>query len=178
MTRKAQAPAAYGRLIEPTTLRIERLLPGPVERVWAYLTDSELRRKWFAAGQMELKAGAPFELVWRNSELTSPPGQRPAGFAEEHRMQTRIIELDPPRKLVIAWQGDGDVTFELEPRGSKTLLTVTHRRVTDRAILLKVGPGWHTHLDVLAARMAGEEPEPFWDRWKHLQAEYEPRLSS
>ena len=26
-------------LVEPGTVRLERLLPGPVERVWAYLTD-------------------------------------------------------------------------------------------------------------------------------------------
>ena len=29
---------AYGTLIEPTTLKIQRLLPGPIERVWACLT--------------------------------------------------------------------------------------------------------------------------------------------
>ena len=73
-------PDAYGELIEPTTLKIQRLLPGPIERIWAYLTDSELRRKWMAAGDMEMKVGAPFELVWRNDELTDPPGERPAGF--------------------------------------------------------------------------------------------------
>src|SRR5262249_55047990 len=70
------APAsrdAYGTLIEPTTLKIQRLLPGPIERVWAYVTDSELRRKWLAAGKMEMKTGSSFELVWRNDELTNPP---------------------------------------------------------------------------------------------------------
>src|SRR6266702_3266314 len=75
-------PNAYGSLIEPTTLKIQRLLPGPVERIWAYLTDSDLRRKWLAAGAMEMKLGAPFELTWRNDELSDPPGARPAGFPE------------------------------------------------------------------------------------------------
>ena len=93
---------AYGVLTEPATLKIQRLLPGPIERVWAYLTESDLRRQWLAAGQMEMKVGAPFELVWRNDELTDPPGQRPAGFSEEHRMQSRITELDPPRKLAFS----------------------------------------------------------------------------
>ena len=83
-------PDAYGELIEPTTLRIQRLLPGPIERIWAYLTDSDLRSKWLAAGAMEMKVSAPVELVWRNSELNDPPGQRPAGFPEENRMQSRI----------------------------------------------------------------------------------------
>jgi uncharacterized protein YndB with AHSA1/START domain len=53
---------------------------------------------------MELKVGAPFALVWRNDELSNPSGQRPAGFSNEHRMQSRITELDPPRKLAIAWK--------------------------------------------------------------------------
>ncbi len=110
-------PDARGALTEPTTLKIQRLLPGPVERIWAYLTDSELRRKWLAAGAMEMKVGAPVELVWRNDELNDPPGTRPADFPEEHRMQSRITECDPMRKLSIAWTNSGDVTFELEPRG-------------------------------------------------------------
>jgi uncharacterized protein YndB with AHSA1/START domain len=38
--------------IEPATLKIERLLPGPIERVWACLTEIGLRRRWLAAGEM------------------------------------------------------------------------------------------------------------------------------
>ena len=166
---------AYGTLIEPTTLEIQRLLPGPIERVWAYLTESDLRRQWLAAGEMELKVGAPFELVWRNDELTTPPGERPPGFAAEHRMEGTITELDPPRKLAITWGSTGGVSFELEPRGKDVLLTVIHHRVTDRAILLKVSAGWHMHLDILVARLSGKEPAPFWDGWSTLQKEYERR---
>jgi uncharacterized protein YndB with AHSA1/START domain len=173
---KPKIPDAYGTLIEPTTLKIERLLPGPIERVWAYLTESDLRRKWLAAGEMDMKVGAAFELVWRNNELTNPPGQKPPGFGDEHRMKCRITEIDPPRKIAFTWQGSDDVSFELEPRGSKVLLTVIHRRLPDRATLLKVGPGWHMHLDVLVARATGKEPEPFWDGWRRLKAEYEGRL--
>jgi uncharacterized protein YndB with AHSA1/START domain len=169
-------PDAYGELIEPTTLRIQRLLPGPIERIWAYLTDSELRRKWMAAGDMEMKAGAPFELIWRNDELTNPAGERPAGFGGEHRMQSRITEFDPPRKLSITWNSTGDVTFELEPKGKGVLLTVIHRRFPDRATLLKHMAGWHMHLDVLVARASGEEPAPFWDGWSGLMKEYDARL--
>jgi uncharacterized protein YndB with AHSA1/START domain len=166
----------YGVLTEPATLTIQRFLPGPIERVWSYLTEGDLRRQWLAAGEMELKVGAPFEFVWRNDELSDPPGKRPAGFSEEHRMQSRITELDPPRKLAFTWQGSGDVSFELEPRGNRVLLTVIHRRLPDRATLLKVGPGWHNHLDVLVARATGKKPEPFWDNWTRLQKDYDRRM--
>jgi uncharacterized protein YndB with AHSA1/START domain len=167
---------AYGVLTEPATLKIQRLLPGPIERIWAYLTDSDLRRQWLAAGQMELKVGAPVELVWRNNELTNPPGQRPPGSSDEHRMQSRITELDPPHKLAITWGSAGGVSFELEPRGNQVLLTVIHRRVPDRTTLLNVSAGWHMHLDVLVARATGKEPTPFWDGISRLKKEYDRRL--
>lgn len=170
------APDAYGALIEPATLKIERLLPGPIERVWAYLTESDLRRKWLAAGKMELEVGAPFELVWRNDELTDPPGERPPGFDEEHRMQSRITELDPPRKLAFAFHGGSDVSFELKPMGDQVLLTVIHRRLPDRKMLLGVSAGWHAHLDVLVSRLTGKTPPPFWDEMIRLRQDYDRRL--
>lgn len=167
---------AYGTLTEPATLTIQRLLPGPIERVWAYLTESDLRRQWLAAGRMEMKVGAPVELVWRNGELNSPPSPRPDGFPEEHRMQSEITELNPPRKLAITWGTTGGVSFELEPQGNKVLLTVIHRRLPDRSTLLNVSAGWHMHLDVLVARMAGKEPDSFWEGWSRLKTQYDQRL--
>lgn len=167
---------AYGVLTEPATLTIQRRLPGPVERVWAYLTESDLRRLWLAEGEMEMKLGASFELVWHNDALTTPPGKRPEGFGAEHRMRSTITELDPPRRLSITWGSSGGVTFELEPRGSDVLLTVTHHRLPDRNMMLMVGAGWHMHLDVLVARATGRETEPFWDGWVRLKQEYDRRL--
>ena len=176
MTPSSTAPDAFGVLTGPDTLTIQRLLPGPVERVWDYLTQSELRRQWLAAGEMALAVGAPFEFVWRNDELTRPSGQRPAGSPEEHRLACRITELDPPKKLAITWGSTGGVTFTLEPVGTKVLLTLVHRRVPDRSMLLNVSSGWHTHLDILAARMAGEEPKPFWDEINRLKPDYDRRI--
>jgi uncharacterized protein YndB with AHSA1/START domain len=167
---------AYGELIEPLTLKIQRLLPGPVDRVWAYLTESELRRQWLASGQMQAKTDTPFELVWRNDELSDPPGTRPDGFGAEHRLESRILAFEPGRKLAFTWN-QGEVSFELEPAGDKVLLTVIHRRLPDRAQLLNVSAGWHAHLDVLATKISGKpQTAPFWDGWSKLKAEYEKRL--
>lgn len=169
-------PDDYGALIEPTTLRIQRLLPGPIERCWAYLTDSALRRQWLAAGTMDLAEGTEFELVWRNDELSEVPSERPADFPEEHRLTSRITALDPPRKLAIAWGSTGGVTFELEPKGDDVLLTLTHARISDRPTRLNVSAGWHAHLDVLVARLNGREPPAFWGSWQAFKAEYDRRL--
>lgn len=169
-------PDAYGELSDGDTLTIRRLLPGPVERVWAYLTESDLRRQWLAAGEMDLKTGAPFELTWRNDELTDPPGEKPDGFGEEHSMQSRIVEVDPPRRLVFEWSGSGNVSFDLEPRGDRVLLTLVHRRLPNRNMTLMVGAGWHAHLDILVARATGSETQPFWDHWTRLKADYDRRV--
>ena len=168
--------APHGVLTEPMTLEIQRLLPGPIERVWDYLTRSELRRQWLAAGAMELRVGAAFELVWRNDELNDPPSRRPDGFDAEHRLECRITELDPPRRLAFTWGSSDGVTFDLAPAGQKVRLTVTHRRLPDRGMLLKVSAGWHAHLDVLAAQLSGTVPPPFWDGWSRLMQEYEQRI--
>ncbi|MEO8175633.1 MAG: SRPBCC family protein [Sphingomicrobium sp.] len=168
---------SYGVLTGPDTLKIERLLPGPIERVWAFLTESELRRQWFAAGEMDLTVGAPFELVWRNDELTDPPGERPPGMGGEHSMQSQITELDPPHKLGFSWGATGSVTFELKEQGDEVRLTVIHRRVADRSALRNFSAGWHAHLAILAARIAGTAPAPFWDQWAEIKAEYDQRLA-
>jgi len=166
----------YGTVSEPATITIQRLLPGPVDRIWSYLTDSEMRRKWLAAGDMEMKAGAPFEFVWRNDELSDQATKRPEGFSEEMRMESRITEVDPPRRLSFTWQGSGDVTFELEPRGEQVLLTVIHRSLPDRATMLGVSAGWHMHLDILQARSSGKAPTSFWEGWAELRNDYEQRI--
>lgn len=175
MTQVA-APDAFGALSEEATLTLERLLPGPIDRVWAYLTESDLRRKWLAAGTMEMRVGSRVELVWRNNELSGDSGDRPEGFGEEHRLECEITELDAPRRLSISWGSTGGVTFELEPVGDRVRFTVTHRRIPERSIMLNVGAGWHAHLDVLAASLAGAEPKPFWDNWVALKEEYDRRL--
>jgi uncharacterized protein YndB with AHSA1/START domain len=168
--------AEYGTLVEPTVLKIERLLPGPAERVWSYLTQSELRRQWLASGEMDLKPGTEFEFVWRNDELTNPPGVRPEGMNAENRMTCRVLAVDAPHKLFISWGEQSDVLFELVPKGADTLLTITHRRPPTRAILLSVSAGWHSHLDVLSARLAGTVPGPHWDNWVALREAYARRF--
>lgn len=166
----------YGVLAEAATLKIERLLPGPIDRVWSYLVDGELRRQWLAAGAMEQQVGASVELVWRNDELTDPPGKRPDNMAEEHRMHCEVVEIDAPHKLAITWGSTGGVTFILTEEGDEVLLTLVHKRIEDSAVLLNVSAGWHSHIDVLEARLRGATPAPHWDNWERLRGDYAERF--
>ena len=175
-TATATPDTDYATVAANNTVRIERLLPGPIERVWDYLTDSELRRKWLAAGDMSGGEGTPFELVWRNDELTDPPGNKPEGFGEEHRMQSTVTTFDPPRRLGFTWGDTGSVSIDLEPRGDRVHLTLVHRNISDRRNMVMIGAGWHMHLDVLVARVSATQPQAFWDGWLRLRDEYETRI--
>jgi uncharacterized protein YndB with AHSA1/START domain len=176
------ATAEFGEISEAGAIRFERLLPGPIERVWEYLVDSEKRGRWLASGPMDVRAGGEFEYVWRNSELTGhddPTPEKYAGYAE-HRMKGHVIEADPPHRLVHSFDEYGEspneVTIELAEKGDKVLLTLTHRRLSGRAGMLSVGSGWHTHLDVLQARLEGRDPPPFWKSHERIEQEYQRRL--
>lgn len=165
----------FAKMTDRSTLVIQRWLPGPIDRIWNYLTDSELRRKWLAAGEMELAPGASLELVWRNDNLSAASDPRPAGFPEEQRMQSHLIAVDPMRLLTIAW-GKGDVTFELKERGDRVLLTLTHRGLDDRGARMMIAAGWHMHLDILLANVSGTEAASFWSGWAKLKDVYEQLL--
>lgn len=168
----------FGVLTPPSTLTLKRMLPGPIDRVWSYLIDSELRKQWLAAGHLVPQANASFELVWRNDELSAAASERPAGFPEETRATCRVTEVEVLRKLSFNWPGVGDVTFQLDPVGDDVLLTVTHRGLADRNMILMVGAGWHMHCDILAAKIKGEQPGSFWSGWARLRDEYDRRVAA
>lgn len=166
----------HGTLTDGTTLRIQRRLPGPIERVWAYLTDSDLRRQWLASGVMTLQPGASFELVWRNDELSASSAERPEGFSAESKAVCHFIEVEPPRHMRYHWPDVGEVSFELAAVGNEVLLTLTHRQLKGDTLILNVSAGWHAHLALLVARLEVRRPPSLWSTWKQLRKEYEERL--
>ncbi|MEV0292279.1 SRPBCC family protein [Nocardia sp. NPDC050710] len=172
----AQELSDYGTLTEPGAVRLERLLPGPIERVWRYITDAELRRTWLAAGDMELHEGGHVELVFRNSEMTGPDDPAPEKYAGEHREPGTVLACDPPNLLSFTWSDGSVVTFTLTPTSDRVHLELTHRKLPDRSAVLGVSGGWHAHLDRLVAQVSGRTPEPFWTQLTRLEAEYAARI--
>lgn len=173
----------YGATSGPREMRFERLLPGPIERVWTYLVDSDLRGRWLAAGPMEQKTGGRVELTFRHRDL-SPDETPPANYADMnengHRAVNEVVDFDPPRLLTITWESAGpnpsEVTFELSPQGNEVLLVLTHRKLADRGEMVNVSGGWHTHLGILEDLLAGRPRRPFWAVWRVKEADYDSRL--
>ncbi len=172
----------YGEQIEPATIRFERLLPGPIERVWAYLTESDKRGKWLAMGEMEPRVGGSATLNFDNEGLSSKKAPVPdrykngCGPASTHR----VTRYEPPHLLGLTWGGGGpepsEVIFELKPQGDKVLLVLTHAKLPNRKFAVDVASGWHTHLSVLGERLNGREPDAFWATFTAVNDAYEKRL--
>ena len=166
-------------LLKPSTIRFERLLPGPIERVWAYLTESKKRATWLAAGEFDLRVGGAIELHFDNESLTdeaAPPGAMGAG---KHSAKGKITRLEPLRLLAHTWSwqgGESEVTYELTPKGKDVLLTIHHRLPEDRKLTTAVGGGWPTHVGILADRLNGVKPRPFWTTHERNMKAFEATL--
>ena len=171
----------YGIVTESGAVRFERLLPASIDRVWNYLTRSELRRQWFAAGEMELRPGGALTLLFHNSELAPAGEEVPEKYRQYEGMETKgeIVRAEPPRLLVFNWFEESgpptEVSWELEARGDETLFILTHRRLPSRAMLVDVSGGWHLHIDVLENLLAGRERQPFWAKNALYAEEYEAK---
>jgi uncharacterized protein YndB with AHSA1/START domain len=172
----------HGVVTAPGTLRMERLLPGPIERVWAYLTESEKRAQWLAGGPMDLAPAGKLELTFRHADLSPVKEPTPDRYKQHEAGQVitgMITRCEPPRLLSFTWAlgGETEVTFELVPKDDDVLLILTHRRIGDRGTLVGVSGGWHTHLGILADRLNGRTPQPFWRMHELAQQDYAKRLA-
>ena len=65
----------------PDTIRLERMLDAPPETVWRYLTEAELRAKWFMGGTDAVK-GQELTLLVDHDNLSDEEVPYPEGYAQ------------------------------------------------------------------------------------------------
>ena len=170
----------YPEVLSPTEIRFQRLLPGPIETVWAYLTDARKRGEWLASGPMEPRVGGKISLRFKHSELSpnkAPPPETYRKMEEEgHRAEDTVTVFEPPHRLAFTWGGSGggssEVMFELAPKDGRVLLTLTHRKLATDAERNGTAGGWHCHLTILAEKLESRTPPAFWDIFRRIDAEY------
>ena len=152
--------------IAPDTIRLERTMDAPVETVWRYLTEAELRRQWFMGGTDALPNGE-FELLNDHDNLSDEQVPYPDDYApyKGRTWEEKVIRFEPPRLLETTFQGgkNGTVTFELFPEGQRSRLVVTHSGITSPTGFQDFGGGWNSHMTVLQERLAGRGVKNFWD---------------
>jgi len=166
--------------IAPDTIRLERVLPGPIGNVWSFLTESEKRGRWLASGEWELRPGGKVEMHFSHEMIS--PEETPAKYRDMPMSFTgRILRIDPPHLIEFTWdEADGaasEVTFELTPRGQEVILVITHRKVCGRDMLLSASAGWDVHAGILLDVLTHQPPRGFWTTHARVESEYALRFT-
>ena len=151
--------------VAPDAIRLERVLDAPVEKVWRYLTEAELRSQWFMGGTDATGVGE-FDLLVDHDNLSDDDVSYPESYAsfKGATWTEKVIRFEPPRLLETTFQSgkNGTVTYELFPEGDRTRLVVTHSGIQSPVGAQDFGSGWNSHLTVLEERLAGRSVKDFW----------------
>ncbi len=171
----------YGAFLDTETVRFERILPGTVELVWSFLTESEKKATWLSAGDVEPRIGGKVEHRFDHTVLSKESDPFPEKYADlekgAHTSGT-VTEFDPPHLLAYTWdEGDtkfSEVTFELTQISEDSVrLILIHTKLGSKdEPKIGVGAGWHTHLNILRDVLSGTEPQGFWKVHMPLEKEY------
>lgn len=143
-----------GQMTTVPCVVFERMLPGPIEKVWSHLTDTSLMSSWFG------------------EDSIIEPRQGGAVRLQGGHIRGTVTQWQPPHKLIYTWNvfGSGDgpdavsdypesyPTFELEAQGEAVALTFRHFPILERFVPQNA-MGWHVMLDILAASLRGEAIE-------------------
>jgi uncharacterized protein YndB with AHSA1/START domain len=163
----------HGRL---HTLRFERWLAHPQEKVWRALTEPGEVERWFpAAIHGRREQGARLAFVFPGRTLTPEQAKYLEGEAVEDKMTGAMTVYDPPRVLELTWAGE-IMRCELSSHEGHTLLVFTHT-FEDESKAARDASGWDVCLDALERGLGGVEPNPVTpERIDGLFADYAQRF--
>lgn len=141
-----------GEELRVPAVRFTRLLPGPVERVWAHLTECDKLAGWYG-----------------DDGLIEPREGGAVRFMDGH-IQGVVTQWKPNRRLAYTWNvfapGEAEssypesyLSFTLTPRDEAVELVLLHLPVLER-FEKQNQMGWHTMLDILGAALKGEDALP------------------
>jgi uncharacterized protein YndB with AHSA1/START domain len=128
------------------------------EKLWQALTDPAFTRQCWSGTWQECdwKVGSSWKIRIPDGRVAD------AG---------RVLEIDPPKKLVLAWrnefmpelkaEGESRMTYELEPMGKTVKLNVTHEIDREGSKFIgAVSSGWpHILASVKSLLETGESLE-------------------
>ena len=151
---------SFARIDEHNTIILVRDLPGPIERVWAFLTDPALFSRWFSEGAIAHHVGGEVHFeMGADGRVTA--------YEAPHVLEYTWNERDHSRGAIL----DTVVRWELASVDNRVRLTLTHKRLS-KLEAIHHSAGWHTFVDRLCAFAEGCEPPEIVERFARLQSEY------
>jgi len=141
------------------TLRFERDLAHPIDKVWRCLVEPEHRDAWFPQRiEGDLVPGGELRFV----DDPNIPAEGLGG---------RCVAIEPPHLLELEW-GEDVVRIELASDGDGTRLVFLDT-LDERRHAARTGSGWHLCLQDLSAHLDGTTaPETTEARWDELHGQY------
>lgn len=134
-------------------LEFHRSWPDPIEEVWSALTEPDRLLRWIGRFEGERAPGATgaFTMTHEAEPVAEP---------------MRIVECDPPRRLVVEWvQEDTDawrIDLDLWVEGGRSHLRFSQVFGAD-ADVTDFAMGWHWYLDKLDSVLSGRPVPAEWD---------------
>lgn len=138
-----------GEIIVESAVRFARMLPGPVERVWEFLTDAARLPQWYGAGSIAPREGGAVTLL----------GGQIRGVVTIWQPMLALgytWNVFAPGETKSGWPVSY-LELALTPGGETVNLILTHRPIPE-AMQKQTAMGWHTFLDMIEAGLAGEFP--------------------
>jgi uncharacterized protein YndB with AHSA1/START domain len=125
-------------------VRVERVYPHPIEKVWRAVTTPEHLGQWFPSPvEVDLRPGGTMRF---------------SAFADGPSATGAVEVIEPPQRLTFTWGADR-LTFELASNGDTTTFALTHT-FDDRFGAPSFATGWEVCLAGLRSVLAGEPLPP------------------
>jgi uncharacterized protein YndB with AHSA1/START domain len=132
------------------------------EKIWDAITVGKLTRQyWWHENVSDWKVGSAWE-------------HRRADDAKTLDLVGKVVESDPPRRLVISWANPGEldtpdkvsrVTFGIKPVGDSMQLTVTHEDLEADSNMEKgINSGWPWVLSSMKSFLESGTPLKDWPK--------------
>ena len=167
-----------GTILDVHTVEFKRLLPGPIELAWDFLTKPELLKAWFAEVTLEPRVGGAVTVRFGKSDCG---GNAVEGtileFRRPHVFAFSWIKLRPQADGSIMRSNEGEVRFELAEKDDKVLLTLLHSGLPIHE-LAGHGAGWHAYMDNLESHIAGRGALDFMAIYHDLRPGYDERVAA
>lgn len=157
----------------PLGIELEERIHAPIERVWRFIGTEAGMRTWQSAHAFEPTVGG------RTLFYLDDHARRAAPENARYEMTGRVLEIEPPTRLVytwrqhdlkegVSWPAETVIAITLEALGeSETLVRVQHsgfEKLGEIGMRFRDGyeHGWKTHdsLGDLKARIEAGEPAP------------------
>ena len=122
-------------------LVFETFIRAPADRIWTALTSAEFTSRYFFATRVESTWETGADVVYRSTADGEPA------------VEGKVLEADPPHRLVLSWhvlhsaeaatEPPSRVTYEIEELSGRCRLRIVHDRFpADSVVPELVTDGW------------------------------------